>query len=79
MTHTHSVPEDKASGCLMGLMCGDALGAPVEFHTPEGLQKRYPGGITDMVEGWGCTISRARGFSAKEARAPGAVADIPAH
>lgn len=46
---------DKAEGCLMGLMCGDALGAPVEFHAPEDLQRHFPNGISDMENGWGCT------------------------
>lgn len=40
---------------MMGLMCGDALGAPVEFHTPEDLQQRFPNGITDMEDGWSYT------------------------
>ncbi|MDO5471168.1 MAG: ADP-ribosylglycohydrolase family protein [Akkermansia sp.] len=46
---------DKAEGCLLGLMCGDALGAPVEFHYPEDLQRQFPDGITDMEDGWGAT------------------------
>ncbi len=39
----------------MGLMCGDALGAPLEFHTARDLQETYPRGVSDMVAGWGNT------------------------
>lgn len=52
---------DKLSGCLMGLMCGDALGAPVEFKTPADLHKRYPQGVSTMVAGWGSTATRRAG------------------
>ena len=53
--------ENRAKGCLMGLMCGDALGAPVEFHTPAELKQHSPNGITGMVDGWGITSIRKRG------------------
>lgn len=53
--------EDRAKGCLMGLMCGDALGAPVEFHTPSDVCNRYPDGLPGMVDGWGTTYSRKSG------------------
>lgn len=53
--------EERAKGCLMGLMCGDALGAPVEFHSPSDVCSLYPGGITGMVEGWGVTHGRRSG------------------
>lgn len=45
----------------MGLMCGDALGAPVEFKTEAELHSRYPRGICGMVCGWGCTEHRQPG------------------
>ena len=54
-TETQYPQPDKVTGCMMGLMCGDALGAPVEFHTPEDLQQRFPNGITDMEDGWSYT------------------------
>ena len=54
-------PEERAKGCLMGLMCGDALGAPVEFHSPSDVCSLYPGGITTMVSGWGATDTRQAG------------------
>ena len=54
-------PEDRLRGCLMGLMCGDALGAPLEFHSPSDLCTRYPDGITGMVDGWGPTAGRTSG------------------
>ncbi len=53
--------EDRLRGCLMGLMCGDALGAPLEFHSLEDLERHHPGGVSDMVEGWGTTSDRAKG------------------
>ena len=53
--------ENRAKGCLMGLMCGDALGAPLEFHTHEELRKHFPQGVTGMVEGWGSTGMRKPG------------------
>lgn len=53
--------EDRARGCLMGLMCGDALGAPLEFHSPSDLCSLYPDGITGMINGWGATEDRKSG------------------
>ncbi len=50
--------EAQARGCMMGLMCGDALGAPVEFHSPSDVCSLYPGGITTMIGGWGTTEHR---------------------
>lgn len=52
---------DKLRGCLMGLMCGDALGAPIEFKSPAELQRHYPQGVSGMVEGWGNTAGRRAG------------------
>lgn len=51
----------RVEGCLLGLMCGDALGAPVEFHTREDLQVAHPCGIRDMVDGWGITTHIRKG------------------
>lgn len=42
-------------------MCGDALGSPVEFKTPEQLAARFPQGVRGMEEGWGSTQGRVRG------------------
>lgn len=53
--------EDRAKGCLLGLMCGDALGAPVEFHAPGDVHSRYPDGLPGMVDGWGITSFRKSG------------------
>ncbi len=52
---------NRMRGCLMGLMCGDALGSPLEFHLAEELQERHPGGIRGMVAGWGDTAERLPG------------------
>jgi len=38
--------DERACGCLLGLACGDALGAPVEFIDRAGILRRYgPDGI----------------------------------
>lgn len=55
------ISADKICGCLLGLMCGDALGAPIEFHTPEDLRQKYPKGISDMVSDWNFTNCRKKG------------------
>lgn len=46
---------------MMGLMCGDALGAPIEFHSPEDLREHFPQGVQDMVDDWNGTNFRKRG------------------
>lgn len=38
----------RAQGALLGLACGDALGRPVEFKTPEQIQREH-GRLTEMV------------------------------
>lgn len=40
--------EDRAKGVLLGLACGDALGRPVEFASPEQI-KRDNGRVTEML------------------------------
>jgi ADP-ribosyl-[dinitrogen reductase] hydrolase len=40
--------EDRARGVLLGLACGDALGRPVEFASPEQIQREY-GRVTEML------------------------------
>jgi ADP-ribosylglycohydrolase len=42
---------DRATGCLFGLAYGDALGAPTEFMTYDGIVGRYgPAGPDDLPE-----------------------------
>lgn len=36
---------DRAEGCLLGQLAGDALGSLVEFKTQEVIRKLYP--VTD--------------------------------
>ena len=53
---TRIIPtEERITGCLWGLMCGDALGAPIEFKSPAALAEHYPQGVHGMVQGWGST------------------------
>ena len=42
---------DRAQGCLMGQLTGDALGSMVEFMTPREIRRRYPDGIRVMADG----------------------------
>lgn len=39
---------DRAKGVLLGLACGDALGRPVEFDSPEEITSKH-GRLTEMV------------------------------
>ncbi|MEI7555685.1 ADP-ribosylglycohydrolase family protein [Candidatus Chlorohelix sp.] len=49
---TNPTKEEKALGCLLGLICGDALGSTVEFTTPEQIIAKYgPKGQTEMRGG----------------------------
>ncbi len=41
----------RAQGCLLGQLCGDALGSLVEFCTPGEIRRRYPGGVRDLEDG----------------------------
>ncbi len=41
----------RAQGCLLGQLCGDALGSLVEFQTPAQIRKRYPAGVRDLEDG----------------------------
>ena len=36
---------ERAQGCLLGQLAGDALGSLVEFQTPEQIQRDYPDGL----------------------------------
>lgn len=53
--------EKRARGCMLGLMCGDALGAPLEFHSPADFKLHFPNGVTGMVDGWDTTAWRKKG------------------
>ncbi len=43
--------QDRATGCLLGLACGDALGGAVEFRDRSDLDRMYPEGIRDILGG----------------------------
>jgi ADP-ribosylglycohydrolase len=46
-------PVGRYLGCIFGLAAGDALGAPVEFLSLDGIRERFgPSGVTDL-EPWG--------------------------
>ena len=42
---------DRAQGCLLGQLAGDALGSLVEFQTPEQIRQEYPNGVRELVDG----------------------------
>lgn len=44
MTEAH----DRATGCLLGLACGDALGRPVEFTSAAAIDRQH-GQVTEML------------------------------
>ena len=39
---------ERAEGVLLGLACGDALGRPVEFHSPEQIDAKH-GELSEMI------------------------------
>ena len=42
----------RAEGCLLGQICGDALGSRVEFYGDAGeIYRHFPGGVRDMFDG----------------------------
>lgn len=42
---------NRAQGCLLGQLAGDALGSLVEFQTPSQIRRGYPEGVRDMADG----------------------------
>ncbi|KIF70345.1 crystallin, partial [Streptomyces sp. AcH 505] len=44
--------DDRIAGCLIGAAVGDALGGPVEGHTPEQITERHGGPVTGIVGPW---------------------------
>lgn len=42
---------ERAQGCLLGQLAGDALGSLVEFRTQEQIQRDYPDGVREMADG----------------------------
>lgn len=41
--------KDRITGCLVGLAVGDALGAPLEFHSRREIRNRFPQGLREMI------------------------------
>ncbi len=42
---------ERAQGCLLGQLAGDALGSLVEFKTPDEIRREYPGDVRDLADG----------------------------
>ena len=43
--------EDRAKGCLLGQLVGDALGSLVEFQSPDQIRSKYPDGVRILEDG----------------------------
>ncbi|MBR5734192.1 MAG: ADP-ribosylglycohydrolase family protein [Desulfovibrionaceae bacterium] len=41
--------KSRARGCMLGQLCGDALGAQVEFKSAAEIRRRFPEGVTVMA------------------------------
>ncbi|MHB8709855.1 MAG: ADP-ribosylglycohydrolase family protein, partial [Desulfuromonadales bacterium] len=41
----------RAQGCLLGQLAGDALGSLVEFQSPEEIRRAYPEGVRKLADG----------------------------
>lgn len=44
--------QERVRGCLLGGAIGDALGAPIEFHSLSDILRDHPGGIQGYVTTW---------------------------
>ncbi len=42
---------DRAQGCLLGQLAGDALGSLVEFRSQEDIRREYPNGVRELADG----------------------------
>jgi ADP-ribosylglycohydrolase/protein-tyrosine phosphatase len=42
---------DRAQGCMLGQLAGDALGGLVEFQSPATIRTRYPNGVRELADG----------------------------
>ena len=42
---------ERAQGCLLGQLAGDALGSLVECRTPEQIRREYPNGVRKLADG----------------------------
>ncbi len=38
----------RAQGCILGQLCGDALGSQVEFLSADEITRRFPGGVSEI-------------------------------
>jgi len=53
---TQPTSRDRIRGCLLGGAIGDALGAPIEFHSLAAIRQRFgPAGVTGFAPAYGLT------------------------
>lgn len=50
-TATSTSVLDRAQGCLLGQLAGDALGGLVEFKSPAAIRAAYPEGVRELADG----------------------------
>ena len=41
----------RAQGCLLSQLAGDALGSLVEFSSSESIKRQYPDGVRELADG----------------------------
>jgi ADP-ribosyl-[dinitrogen reductase] hydrolase len=46
---SYAARKDRVAGCLVGVAVGDALGAPLEFHSRREIRNRFPHGLREMI------------------------------
>jgi ADP-ribosylglycohydrolase len=42
---------ERAQGCLLGQLAGDALGSLVEFRSQDDIRREYPNGVRELADG----------------------------
>lgn len=42
---------ERAQGCMIGQLAGDALGSLVEFEPTERIRRMFPGGLRELADG----------------------------
>jgi ADP-ribosylglycohydrolase/protein-tyrosine phosphatase len=72
---------DRAQGCMLGQLAGDALGGLVEFQAPAAIRKRYPGGVRELADGgtWNTIAGQPTDDSEMALMLARAIVDAGAH
>lgn len=46
----HAETLERAQGCLLGQLAGNALGSLVDFQPPDDIRREYPNGVREFPE-----------------------------